>query len=77
VPPRGKRLVRECQNVDPSFVDLDAHARGLDQFYIPTRYPTGLDEETPPARYYDQTDSERCLQSAHSILQRVNPFFAS
>lgn len=72
-----RRLVRECEAVDPTLAGLDEHARVLDQYYIPTRYPNGLDEETPPARYYDATDAERCLQSAHSILERVKRFFAS
>jgi len=72
-----RRLVRECATIDPAFTDLDEPARMLDQYYIPTRYPNGLDEETPPARYYDQRDAERCLQSARSILARVTPFFAN
>jgi len=72
-----RRLVRECQAIDPGFAVLDEEARTLDQYYIATRYPNGLDEEIPPARYYDHTDAERCLQSARSILERVKPSFAS
>jgi HEPN domain-containing protein len=72
-----RRLLRECVRIDPGFAGLDEQARLLDQYYIPTRYPNGLDEETPPARYYDQKDSEQCTRSAHSILQHVSPRFAS
>lgn len=72
-----RRLIRECATLDPAFSELDEQARTLDQYYIPTRYPNGLDEEVSPAAYYDQKDSERCLQSARLILARVQPFFAS
>lgn len=72
-----RRLIRECAAVDATFAALDEPARLLDQYYIPTRYPNGLDEETPPARYYDRTDAERCLKSAQSILERVKQYFAS
>ena len=56
---------------------LGEAARLLDQHYIATRYPNGLDEETPPTRYYEKGDAEACLQSARSILERVRPFFTS
>jgi HEPN domain-containing protein len=72
-----RRLVRECAKLDPAFAELDDAARLLDQYYIPTRYPNGLDEETAPAAYYDQKDADRCLSSARSILARVRPHFAS
>jgi len=72
-----RRLVRECAVLDVSFRDLEEAARLLDQHYIPTRYPNGLDEETPPSRYYEKGDADRCLQSARSILERVKPFFMS
>ena len=72
-----RRLVRECEAFDVSFRTLGEAARLLDQHYIPTRYPNGLDEETPPTRYYERGDAETCLQSARSILAHVKPFFAS
>jgi HEPN domain-containing protein len=72
-----RRLVRECQVLEPPFAELAEAARLLDQHYIPTRYPNGLDEETPPTRYYERSDADRCLLSARSILERVKPFFAS
>ena len=66
-----RRLVRERAAIDTGFADLDEHARLLDQHYIPTRYPNGLDSETTPSAYYDEKDAERCLQSARLILERA------
>ncbi len=72
-----RRLLRENAASDAGFADLDDDARLLDQHYIPTRYPNGLDVETTPAAYYDRKDAERCLRSARSILERVRRSFAS
>jgi len=72
-----RRLLRECATADPSFAKLSDAGRLLDQHYIATRYPNGLDEETPPTRYYEKEDAEQCLRSARSILDRVRPFFTS
>jgi HEPN domain-containing protein len=72
-----RRLVREAVATDAAFADLDEAARLLDQHYIPTRYPNGLDIETAPAAYYEERDAEQCLRSARSILARVSPSFES
>ena len=72
-----RRLVHACAADDGAFADLDDDARWLDQHYIPTRYPNGLDAETTPSAYYEAKDSERCLRSARSILARARTFFAS
>jgi HEPN domain-containing protein len=72
-----RRLLRECQPLDASFAPLADAGRLLDQHYIATRYPNGLDDETPPTRYFEKGDAETCLTSARSILERVKPFFAS
>ena len=72
-----RRLLREAAAMDATFEELDDDARLLDQHYIPTRYPSGLDVETAPSAYYDGKDAERCLRSARSILARVNATFAS
>ena len=71
-----RRLVHACAADDDAFRDLDDDARWLDQHYIPTRYPNGLDAETPSARY-EAKDSERCLRTARSILDRAGTFFAN
>ena len=72
-----RRLAREAATIDVTYGDLDEAARLLDQHYIPTRYPNGLDTETAPAAYYQKRDAEQCLRSARSILARVSTFFAS
>ena len=72
-----RRLLRECAAFDETFRVLEEAARLLDQHYIATRFPTDLDKELPPTRYYEKGDAEACLQSARSILERVRPFFAS
>jgi HEPN domain-containing protein len=72
-----RRLLREISTHDDAFTQLADAARLLDQHYIPTRYPNGLDDEIPPTRYYEKADAELCLRSARSILERVRPSFAS
>jgi HEPN domain-containing protein len=72
-----RRLLLECTTVDAGLAPLDDAARLLDQHYISTRYPNGLDEEVSPSAYYDQKDSDKCLQAARSILERVRPSFAT
>jgi HEPN domain-containing protein len=51
--------------------DSAAAARRLDTYYIPTRYPNGLDENIAPADYYDREDAEQCINFATSILTTV------
>ena len=72
-----RRLAREAAAIDGTFAGLGEPARLLDQHYIPTRYPNGLDIETAPAAYYEEGDAEQCLRSARSILARVSPSFES
>lgn len=70
-----RRLARECVELSSDFGALDDDARLLDQHYIPTRYPNGLDAETAPCRYYEKRDSDECLRSARSILATVRRSF--
>lgn len=72
-----RRLTREAAAVDPTFAALADAARWLDQHYIPTRYPNGLDTTMAPAAYYEEGDAEECLQSARLILARVRTRFES
>ena len=72
-----RRLAREAAAIDATFADLDEAARLLDQHYIPTRYPNGLDAETAPTAYYEEGDAAQCLRSARLILARVSPSFES
>ena len=70
-----RRLVRECEAFDETFRALGEAARLLDQQYIATRFPTDLDKELPPTRYYEKGDADACLQSARSVLDRVKSSF--
>ena len=70
-----RRLAREAATIDATFAELDEAARLLDQHYIPTRYPNGLDTETAPAAYYEERDAEQCLRSARSIFASVSTSF--
>jgi HEPN domain-containing protein len=72
-----RRLLRECRMLDRSFETLAESGRFLDQHYIATRYPNGLDEELPPVRYYEEGDAQACLQSGRSILEHVRRFFGN
>jgi HEPN domain-containing protein len=72
-----RRLLQECRALDRAFEDLAEAGRLLDQHYIATRYPSGLDTEVPPTRYYEQGDAETCVRSARSILERVKRSFSS
>ena len=67
-------LVREAERLDPSFAPLLGDAKHLDAFYIATRYPNGLMSADPPAKYFDQKDATRCIQSARSILTDCQRF---
>lgn len=70
-----RRLAAEAADADQTFTELDEAARWLDQHYIPTRYPNGLDATMEPAAYYKEGDAEKCLQSARLILARVSTLF--
>jgi len=66
-----KILVRECAKRQGDFLKLEKISRVLDTYYIPTRYPNGLDKDIAPADYYDKGDADKCLRFATSILKTV------
>ena len=63
-------LVKRVANYHPDFADLAAHARRLDRYYIPTRYPNGLVDGTA-AENFDRRDAEEAIQAVDEIIQRV------
>jgi HEPN domain-containing protein len=69
-----KSLLKECISKKMGFSDLEENARFLDDFYIPTRYPNGLEAGLAPVDYYDEKDAQKCLDSARSILTAVMRF---
>lgn len=64
-----KLLLRKCIETEKSFAALKDAAAALDSYYIPTRYPNGLDSEVAPADYYEKEDAEKCVKFAASILE--------
>lgn len=73
----AKRLVTEALKIDASLSELSTDARFLDMFYIPTRYPNGLDEDMAPTDFYEEEDAQKCLNSATSILNAVKKYLNS
>ncbi len=69
-----KILLNECKKLEKSFSQLLEYGKILDMFYIPTRYPNGLDTEIVPSEYFDKEDSEKCLNCAILILEKVKKF---
>ncbi len=69
-----KLLVKESAKKNGEFAQLDDAARILDSYYIPTRYPNGLDGNIAPVDYYDKKDAEQCLNLAALILNKVKIF---
>ena len=51
----------------PALVELLPEARELDLFYIPTRYPSGLDDGTP-GEAFSAEQSSRAIDFAESIV---------
>ncbi|MCM8779128.1 MAG: HEPN domain-containing protein [Candidatus Omnitrophica bacterium] len=72
-----KILLKECKKKQTKFKGLEDAARGLDVYYIPTRYPNGLDENIAPVDYYDKEDAVKCLNYATSILNTVKRYIKS
>lgn len=66
-----RKLVEEAAKHEPSLSASMDDAKFLEGFFIPTRYPNGLDEDTAPADFFDREDAEKCLSSATSILAAV------
>lgn len=69
-----KILLKESAKKRYVFSDLGEAARALDTYYIPTRYPNGLDKDIAPVDYYDEEDARRCLNYATLILNVVKKY---
>ncbi|RLD16597.1 MAG: DNA-binding protein [Caldiserica bacterium] len=72
-----KKLVLESIKHEEEFSAVLEEARFLDAYYIPTRYPNGIDDEMAPVDYFDKEDAEKCINSATSILEKVKKFLKS
>jgi len=69
-----KMLVKECRKQTDGFSELGEAASILDAYYIPTRYPNGLDTDKAPVDYYDEKDAQKCLNYATLILNTVKRY---
>jgi HEPN domain-containing protein len=79
---RGARVVighnvrSLIQSLEPRVPTLDAlvdAGRELDLFYIPTRYPNGLESGTP-GEAFSASQSQRALEHATAILDAATSF---
>jgi HEPN domain-containing protein len=69
-----QQLAQQCETHDSTFADIDAEASLLDQFYIPTRYPTGLPSPAVPSETYTSSEAEAVQEAAKRVLQIVINF---
>lgn len=70
----AKLLVNKCGRKKKCFLQLKEAASSLDSYYIPTRYPNGLDAEVAPADYYEKEDAKKCIKYATLILLIVKRY---
>jgi HEPN domain-containing protein len=67
----GHNVRALIERLEPRVAALDAlvdAARELDLFYIPTRYPNGLDSGTP-GEAFSLSQSQRAIEQAEAILE--------
>lgn len=70
----AKLLVNKCIKKEKAFLKVKESASWLDSYYIPTRYPNGLDAEVAPVDYYEKEDARKCIKYATSILNIVKRY---
>ena len=63
-------LLRECATHDSGLTSLYAVGAGLDRYYIPTRYPSGLPGGLP-AEAFQQEDALRGGEEAERIMAGI------
>lgn len=56
--------------IDPDFSEV-AHAKRLDSYYIPTRYPNGLPGGVPSRYFDDPEEAERAMMLARAVIELV------
>ena len=64
-------LARQCEVHDESFAGVAEDALLLDQFYIPTRYPSGLPPPAVPSEAFLESQAESAQQAAERIAHAV------
>ena len=63
-----RALIEELDSPEPRLEALTDAARELDLFYLPTRYPNGLDAGTP-GEAFSEVQSERAVDLATRIVR--------
>jgi HEPN domain-containing protein len=63
------RLIQEAIKLEAQFQTIK-NTKELDLYYIPTRYPNGLPDETPH-EFYQKEDAELCVDYAEKILSLI------
>jgi HEPN domain-containing protein len=61
-----RELVKSCQKINVSFGEIDAQARKLEEYYIPTRYPVGVELST-----YNKKEAQTALKLAQTIIDFI------
>jgi len=69
-----RMLVKEAIQKQKGFSQCEEASRALDNYYISTRYPNGLDAKSAPTDYYDKEDADQCLKYATLILSTVKKY---
>jgi HEPN domain-containing protein len=66
-----RTLIQRLDPPETALAELLDDARDLDVFYIPTRYPNGIESGTP-GDAFGQHQSQRALEAAERILRVVH-----
>lgn len=64
-------LCKEATKFDPTFEEVLTEAKALDKYYIPTRYPDALPEESVPSEVYEESDAKSAFKKAEKIISLV------
>jgi HEPN domain-containing protein len=64
-------LVLDCSKYESDFGNLVSQGKVLDTYYIPTRYPNGLEGTGIPSEYYSQEDAGQCINYAEPEFEEI------
>lgn len=59
------RLLLDCKKIDPEFTRITKACKGLEDYYLPTRYPIG------PFGVYTRKDAQEALEAAKTIIKFI------
>jgi len=63
-------LIAMASEIDSAFHDLRPAGR-LDDYYIPTRYPSGLPGGVPSRYYQDEEEAKRAIALSRRLVEAV------